>query len=450
MGTGQPLAVSRSAPDPPACQTLRSVAHMKISTALATALVASMLAACGTPAGRTGSGTDPVSLTAYQATPEELIGRLASAASDTAVTIEQVPHTPPTDGTEDTVTLADLAAGEVDLALLRAGRLTEEGADSLAPLGAPFVVTNDDQAIAIARDAVTDDLFASLPDIGLVGLGLVPVGLRHPFGYREPLLGAADYLGQTINVRIDAGVQEILEALGALARLQRRARAHRQGPRRRAARHRALAPDLRGRRPASRDDQQRDPLRALRRRGRAQARLGCAHHRQQDELTSSVAAARDEAYAAMGTEEALFGEWCLLAGAGSALASPQQLASLHEKLDPITSEVAAQHGPVIDRLRLLHEGTTDAGDLTCPVKAALPAWTTMKPRGDQGVLDGTWRFANEADELLAAGTQAERRLTATPACGRCRSTTASPTPPFPTVATATGRSPSPATAWSST
>ena len=90
-------------------------------------------------------------------------------------------------------------------------------------------------------------------------------------------------------------------------------------------------------------------------------------------------------------------------GAGSALASPEQLASLHEKLDPITSEVAAQHGPVIDRLRLLHEGTTDAGDLTCPVKAALPAWTTMKPRGDQGVLDGTWRFANEADELLAAG-----------------------------------------------
>ena len=58
---------------------------------------------------------------------------------------------------------------------------------------------------------------------------------------------------------------------------------------------------------------------------------------------------------------------------------------------------------MIDRLRLLHEGTTDAGDLTCPVKAALPAWTTMKPRGDQGVLDGTWRFANEADELLAAG-----------------------------------------------
>ena len=187
---------------------------MKIPTAIAIALVASMVSACGTPAGRTGAGTEPVSLTAYQATPEELLGRLANIASNTAVTIEQVPHTPSTDGTEDTVTLDDLAAGEVDLALLRAGRLTGEGADSLAPLGAPFVVTNDDQAIAIARDAVTDDLFASLPDIGLVGLGLVPVGLRHPFGYQEPLLGAADYLGQTINVRIDAGVQEILEALG--------------------------------------------------------------------------------------------------------------------------------------------------------------------------------------------------------------------------------------------
>ena len=188
---------------------------MKIPTAIAIALVASMVSACGTPAGRTGEGTEPVSLTAHQATPEELLGRLANIASNTAVTIEQVPHTPSTDGTEDTVTLDALAAGEIDLALLRAGRLTGEGADSLVPLGAPFVVTNDDQAIAIARDAVTDDLFASLPDIGLVGLGLVPVGLRHPFGYQEPLLGAADYLGQTINVRIDAGVQEILEALGA-------------------------------------------------------------------------------------------------------------------------------------------------------------------------------------------------------------------------------------------
>ena len=222
-----------------------------------------------------------------------------------------MPHTATQDGTEDTVTLAALAAGEVDLALLRAGRLTEEGADSLAPLGAPFVVTNDDQAIAIARDAVTDDLFASLPDIGLVGLGLVPVGLRHPFGYQEPLLGAADYLGQTINVRIDAGVQEILEALGA-------------SPDYSAGQERTdkvVGGELRGIELSLQIFGAVDQPAVMTSNVSLYERFDVVVVRepawdalttaQQDELTSSVAAARDEAYAAMGTEEALFDEWCL-------------------------------------------------------------------------------------------------------------------------------------------
>ena len=208
--------------------------------------------------------------------------------------------------------------------------------------------------------------------------------------------------GQTINVRIDAGVQEILDALGA-------------SPDYSAGQDRTdkvVGGELRGielslhifgaaDQPAVMTSNvtlyERFDVVVVRK--RAWDALTTA---QQDELTRSVAAARDEAYAAMGTEEALFGEWCLLAGAGSALASPQQLASLHEKLDPITSEVAAQHGPVVDRLRLLHEGTTDAGDLTCPVDAALPSWTTMKAQGDQGVLDDV-ALRHEADELLAAG-----------------------------------------------
>ena len=62
---------------------------------------------------------------------------------------------------------------------------------------------------------MTDDLFADLPDIGLVGLGMMPIGVRHPFGYGRPLLGAEDYDGQTINVRVDSGVEAILDALGA-------------------------------------------------------------------------------------------------------------------------------------------------------------------------------------------------------------------------------------------
>ena len=59
---------------------------------------------------------------------------------------------------------------------------------------------------------------------------------------------------------------------------------------------------------------------------------------------------------------------------------------------------------MIDRLRALHEGTSEPSGLDCPEgSAATPAGVTLEPKGDQGVLDGTWRFANDEDELVAAG-----------------------------------------------
>ena len=75
------------------------------------------------------------------------------------------------------------------------------------------MVTNNDQAAAIAADAeLSEQVLSGLDDIGLVGLGLVPGGLRHPFGFgTEALLGADDYRDQVINVREDAGVQAMLK-----------------------------------------------------------------------------------------------------------------------------------------------------------------------------------------------------------------------------------------------
>ena len=245
---------------------------------LSIALVGSLLAGCGEPAGRTGSGTDPVSLTAYEAGPDEFLGRLATGTVKSAVAIATVPN-PNANGDGDTAGLAALASGDLDLALIRSGRLTKEGAASLAPLGAPFLVTNNDQAIAIARDPVTEDLFADLPKIGLVGLGLVPMGVRHPFGYGEPLLGAGDYADQTINGRVDAGVKAILDALGARLDTSGRRGTHREGGVRRAARDREFVAELRCRGPACCGHQQREPLRALRRRGGPRGGLGRADDR---------------------------------------------------------------------------------------------------------------------------------------------------------------------------
>ena len=230
------------------------------------------------------------------------------------------------------------------------------------------------------------------------------MGVRHPFGYGEPLLGAGDYAGQTINGRVDAGVKAILDALGA--RLDTSFAEERT--------QKVESGELRGienslqifgavDRPAVVTSNvnlyQRFDVVVVR-----EAAWDGLTTDQQDQLRSAVAKARDAAYAAMGTEEALFLEWCREPGAGSAQASPEQLASLHAALDPVTEALAAQHGPVIDRLRALHEGTSEPSGLDCPEgSASTPAGVTLEPKGDQGVLDGTWRFANDEDELVAAG-----------------------------------------------
>ena len=80
--------------------------------------------------------------------------------------------------------------------------LVTAGAASLKGLQAPFVVTNNQQAAAVAADPIADKAMADLRKIHLVGLALVPGGLRHPFGYGDkPLLGASDYRAATINTR---------------------------------------------------------------------------------------------------------------------------------------------------------------------------------------------------------------------------------------------------------
>ena len=376
---------------------------MKTATCLVSiALAGSLLAACGEPAGRTGSGTDPVSLTAYEAGPDELLGRLAAETADSAVTLEPVTR-PADDGDEDNVALEALASGDLDLALLRSGRLTKEGAESLAPLGAPFLVTNNDQAIAIARDEVTEDLFVDLPKIGLVGLGMMPLGVRHPFGYGEPLVGAEDYAGQTINVRVDAGVEAMLDALGARPdtstgdeRTQKVASGELRGID--AAYQIFGAVDRPAVVASNVNLYERFDVLVIR-----EAAWDGLTSDQQEQLRDAVASARDQAYGAMSGEEEMFDTWCAEPGAGATLASAEQLQSLHDKLDPVTEALEQEHDGVVGRMRSLHEGTSDAADLTCPDPGddGRPEWAHMKPEGDQHVLDGTWRFNVDEDEMLA-------------------------------------------------
>ena len=121
-----------------------------------------------------------------------------------------------------------LMAGDADMTVVRAGAVQQLGADSLAPLGAPFVVTNNDQAAAIAADAsIQEAVLADLDEMGLVGAGAgarrppAPVRVRRPSRCSAP----ATTTDQFVNVRRDAGVVAILEGAGCPAGLLGRQRA---------------------------------------------------------------------------------------------------------------------------------------------------------------------------------------------------------------------------------
>lgn len=375
----------------------------KTTATLAATLIAFTLTACGTPAGRTGTGPDPVTLKAPEAASDSLFGELATDTASAAVRVSLTPA-PTNDGTQDTVTLDRLKTGEFDLALVRAGRLEDEGARSLTPLGTPFLVTNDDQARAIAADPRASDLYSGLPAIGLVGIGLVSDGVRHPFGYTTPLRAANDYRGAVINSPVDASATRIITALGANvdhSANEERAKKAKSGALRgiETSLQTAGAVDLPAVMTSNVDLYARFDVIVVRK--PTWDRLTAS---QRDALTDSVAKANTASRKAARTEVAALAEWCQLDGASSVTATAAELATLHAKLDPIVDQIAASHQATLDWMRSLRDGTTDP-TLSCPTDATGDPYAKppIQPVGDQGVLDGRWRAGSTATELEAAG-----------------------------------------------
>jgi Bacterial extracellular solute-binding protein, family 7 len=373
-----------------------------------------LLASCATPPGRSGA-VDPVTLKAgWGSGPgggvgEDVIGALLDANTDSAIEISgptefELPHQNDTEG--DTITA--LQHGEVDIAAVRADRLVKAGAKSLAPLQAPLVVTNDEQAAKIAADGISADLMSSLGDLGLVGIALAPGGLRHPFGYKSALLGVDDYQGKVINTRPGSGADAIFTALGAKTD-------HSVGDERVAA---AANGTLRG------IDVFVEQLGAVDRPAvmtsnvvlyekfdvivvRAKV-FDALTPPQREALLAQVKNAISSATKARYTEESGTSAWCALSGASVALATPDQLAEIKSKLEPVLANIRkdAAAKKAIVRMLSLHTGTTDPVARACgdPIAGTTEADFLVTPVGDQTVLDGVWRLEAKLEDFKSAGT----------------------------------------------
>jgi TRAP-type C4-dicarboxylate transport system substrate-binding protein len=385
-----------------------------IRTALVyTSVIAALVAGCGNPTTRTGATAQPVTLRpATGGGPgvgNDVMDALALATKDGSVHVADPPDADQmTPGADRTLEL--LTTGAADIGVIRSGALVAAGAGSLKGLQAPFIVVNNEQAAALAADPIAETAMADLSRVHLVGLALVPGGLRHPFGYgNKPLLGASDYRSVTIAVPMvqDAGVEAMMAALGATVD-------HSIGEERTAkvkdgrlrgidvSLHQYGAVDLPAVVTTNVTFYTKFDVIVVR-----EALWQSLTATQQAELKSAAAAVRVSAPAARGSEQSVFADWCQEPGAGAARANDTELQSLHRALDPITT--ALESDPVakivIDRMRALHAGTTDEPtDLTCaPHQPSATTWRNLKPVGDQTVLDGTWRFTPTEAELIKAG-----------------------------------------------
>lgn len=367
------------------------------------------LTACGAAPSRSGSAADPVTISSgfgqgSGAVGSDALEQLVGLTSDAAVSVQH-PVAGTGTVTEELDAVARLRKGDFDLTLVRADTLATAGADSLAVLQTPFLVTSEVQAARVAADPVAEDLMAGLDELGLVGIALVPGGLRHPFGYYKPLLGPEDYAGTTINVRPGDGIAALVEGLGAAVDTGVDERDEM-----------AFTGKLRGIEVSLQlfgavtlpavltsnvtlytkfdvivmDREAWDGLSG----------------QQQEALRAAAAKATAATLEARDNEDEGLARWCRTPGAESVRATDGQVEALKDELQPVVEAFTSAPGAadLAERVRELGRGTTDPAGAVCgSTEVADVAGYTITPRGDQHVLDGVWRMEVSRQAIIDAG-----------------------------------------------
>jgi TRAP-type C4-dicarboxylate transport system substrate-binding protein len=107
-----------------------------------------------------------------------------------------------------------LQDGKAEVALIPNGFLTEFGVTSLRALKAPFLVTSEALAEAIATSELAQEMLAGLDDAGMVGFALLPETMRHPVGFEQAFQALSDFDGAVLRT-LDSDTDVLLRALGA-------------------------------------------------------------------------------------------------------------------------------------------------------------------------------------------------------------------------------------------
>ena len=146
---------------------------------------------------------------------EDFIKQVGLASGGT-ITIEPTYGAAPESGEQiEQVVAQRIVDGDFDLGMVAGRAWNPVGVTSLQALQAPFLITDDNLATAVADSDIATRALDGMAPAGVVGLALWPEDLRHPFSWVEPILTPADLVGKVTRAMNSQITYEMLTALGA-------------------------------------------------------------------------------------------------------------------------------------------------------------------------------------------------------------------------------------------
>jgi TRAP-type C4-dicarboxylate transport system substrate-binding protein len=333
----------------------------------------------------------------------EEFARAVELLSEGGLRIEPVWRAGDGDEQWDQVVARKVIGGQLDLGNVPSRAWDTEGVVSLRALNAPFLITTDELLDAVVTSDLADGMLAGLDEVGVVGLALVPEGLRHPFGFAQPLLGLEDYHDGHVRAPHSATTQAMFEAFGASttgANTDALAQVGMES---------AYALDVQG--PATGNVTFFPKVGTLVVNGEVFTSLSDAH---QQVLIEAAAQVRDWAIDTRPSDLEQAAGYCETGGT-IVLASDTDLAALAAAAEPVNAELEAdpQTKEQLEAIRILH-ADLDSQPIT-PEACGTPLAVDEGERegdepdagADNSAINGVYRWEFTREELEAAGEPPE-------------------------------------------